>query len=435
MQTKEARNTRESSYDELSMELHHRPLIEKTHTFASSTKRSRSRPVVGEPVSLIEYHSAESRLPTKNYSPQQSRCSSKSMSVQDSDASVEPESVVPEAGRQLTEGATRQEVQDGHDREASIAAESKTDGRTEKVTSDRKLPSIELSKISIAGDQPSSPKRSPSAEDLVSGGQMLAQEQFADSKGTAAQLSHALKLSEYDATNMAKQQDETSQKRKPGRPRKTPAPTQPESVSGSATTAAPILKKRRSKTMPAIRSTERVVISDDEEDKSQSIIAVDFVPVGAKSTHRLSDTPEIKMDVAATPLSPNKTKQNTTVPSSRALELSDTKSKPSPKDDDKILNAELPKTPSKAVKNIEGKSGGQHSPLQSGKVPYRIGLSRKTRIAPLLKIMKKPSEAPVVPKRGRKKAKPEADMAIDADGGDEENRGEEALRREEVYSD
>jgi hypothetical protein len=31
----------------------------------------------------------------------------------------------------------------------------------------------------------------------------------------------------------------------------------------------------------------------------------------------------------------------------------------------------------------------QHSPLQSGKVPYRVGLSKKTRIAPLLKMIKK----------------------------------------------
>lgn len=30
-----------------------------------------------------------------------------------------------------------------------------------------------------------------------------------------------------------------------------------------------------------------------------------------------------------------------------------------------------------------------HSPLQSGKVPYRVGLSRRTRIAPLLKIIRK----------------------------------------------
>ena len=43
------------------------------------------------------------------------------------------------------------------------------------------------------------------------------------------------------------------------------------------------------------------------------------------------------------------------------------------------------KTPSKDLK----KGLDQHSPLQSGKVPYRVGLSKKTRIAPLLKIIRK----------------------------------------------
>jgi hypothetical protein len=35
------------------------------------------------------------------------------------------------------------------------------------------------------------------------------------------------------------------------------------------------------------------------------------------------------------------------------------------------------------------KGPDQHSPLQSGKVPYRVGLSKKMRIAPLLKIIRK----------------------------------------------
>jgi hypothetical protein len=42
-------------------------------------------------------------------------------------------------------------------------------------------------------------------------------------------------------------------------------------------------------------------------------------------------------------------------------------------------------TPSKDSK----KGPDQHSPLQSGKMPYRVGLSKKTRIAPLLKIIRK----------------------------------------------
>lgn len=42
-------------------------------------------------------------------------------------------------------------------------------------------------------------------------------------------------------------------------------------------------------------------------------------------------------------------------------------------------------TPTKEAK----KGPDQHSPLQSGKVPYRVGLSKRTRIAPLLKIIRK----------------------------------------------
>ncbi|KAI9744842.1 MAG: hypothetical protein M1818_001767 [Claussenomyces sp. TS43310] len=44
----------------------------------------------------------------------------------------------------------------------------------------------------------------------------------------------------------------------------------------------------------------------------------------------------------------------------------------------------VPKTPSKV-----GRGQDPHSPLQSGKVPYRVGLSKRNRIAPLLKIIKK----------------------------------------------
>lgn len=47
--------------------------------------------------------------------------------------------------------------------------------------------------------------------------------------------------------------------------------------------------------------------------------------------------------------------------------------------------AELVETPKKELK----KGSDQHSPLQSGKVPYRVGLSKRTRIAPLLKMIRK----------------------------------------------
>jgi hypothetical protein len=45
-------------------------------------------------------------------------------------------------------------------------------------------------------------------------------------------------------------------------------------------------------------------------------------------------------------------------------------------------------TPTKREVDKE-KGPDKHSPLQSGKVPYRVGLSRRMRIEPLLKIVKK----------------------------------------------
>jgi hypothetical protein len=47
---------------------------------------------------------------------------------------------------------------------------------------------------------------------------------------------------------------------------------------------------------------------------------------------------------------------------------------------------EVPKTPESKTK---AKSPTNHSPINKGKVPYRVGLSRRSRIAPLLRIIKK----------------------------------------------
>jgi hypothetical protein len=67
--------------------------------------------------------------------------------------------------------------------------------------------------------------------------------------------------------------------------------------------------------------------------------------------------------------------------------LQETASTPPTKTNTTVVT-ELPalaQTPTKDSK----KGPDQHSPLQSGKVPYRIGLSKKTRIAPLLKMIRK----------------------------------------------
>lgn len=54
-------------------------------------------------------------------------------------------------------------------------------------------------------------------------------------------------------------------------------------------------------------------------------------------------------------------------------------------------NAAVTETPAPAQTPTKDLKKGldQHSPLQSGKVPYRVGLSKKTRIAPLLKMIRK----------------------------------------------
>ncbi|KAF7588972.1 hypothetical protein BBP40_004974 [Aspergillus hancockii] len=51
-----------------------------------------------------------------------------------------------------------------------------------------------------------------------------------------------------------------------------------------------------------------------------------------------------------------------------------------------------PKTPSTSTDDsgkVSSKGPGKHSPISTGKVPYRVGLSRRARIAPLLKIVKR----------------------------------------------
>ncbi|KAF8252663.1 hypothetical protein K440DRAFT_657860 [Wilcoxina mikolae CBS 423.85] len=59
------------------------------------------------------------------------------------------------------------------------------------------------------------------------------------------------------------------------------------------------------------------------------------------------------------------------------------------------LRSEQPKTPvpvspeKKAPKSSELKQRGSHSPIRTGKVPYRVGLSKRARIEPLLSIRKR----------------------------------------------
>ena len=50
---------------------------------------------------------------------------------------------------------------------------------------------------------------------------------------------------------------------------------------------------------------------------------------------------------------------------------------------------EPPRTPQKEPRPQKEKGPDKHSPLNSGKVPYRVGLSKRARIEPLLRVMKK----------------------------------------------
>lgn len=49
----------------------------------------------------------------------------------------------------------------------------------------------------------------------------------------------------------------------------------------------------------------------------------------------------------------------------------------------------LPNTTTKISSPEKGKKIGPHSPLRGGKIPYRVGLSKRARIEPLLSIRKK----------------------------------------------
>ena len=75
------------------------------------------------------------------------------------------------------------------------------------------------------------------------------------------------------------------------------------------------------------------------------------------------------------------------------LAADDEPSKSTPKqqaDDERLTKSALPATASTPPQKAgPDKNPRQHSPVSKGKVPYRVGLSRRARIAPLLKMVKK----------------------------------------------
>jgi hypothetical protein len=55
----------------------------------------------------------------------------------------------------------------------------------------------------------------------------------------------------------------------------------------------------------------------------------------------------------------------------------------------KVQPAARTTTPVQTPRKAPQKGPDKHSPLNSGKVPYRVGLSKRAKIEPLLRILKK----------------------------------------------
>lgn len=77
---------------------------------------------------------------------------------------------------------------------------------------------------------------------------------------------------------------------------------------------------------------------------------------------------------------------------------------------DKTNIATVEGSAAKAFEKTTEKGPTKHSPLKNAKVPYRVGLSRRSRIEPLLKIVRKDISKPA-PVKKKKKGQAEVEQA------------------------
>lgn len=113
---------------------------------------------------------------------------------------------------------------------------------------------------------------------------------------------------------------------------------------------------------------EKIEVGKAGDIDSRKLLASPGIPADATSIFTSQD-----LEPARTPPQPEKSEI-----------LQATHNTPSKTAEVKRTEPAKPATPIKPVKAAD-----HHSPLQSGKVPYRVGLSRRNRIAPLLKVIRK----------------------------------------------
>ena len=139
----------------------------------------------------------------------------------------------------------------------------------------------------------------------------------------------------------------------------------------STTTTGSIAKKprKRKKTQESVAISEEIVIEDDESTSVPQKIVQEHDHATKEDT--ILEDSQNMVNIIKAPVQPVKTKTQLNQDTSEA---SDT-THPNPP----------PETPKKAV----AKAPGKHSPLNTGKVPYRVGLSKRARIEPLLRVLRK----------------------------------------------
>ncbi|MCJ1383141.1 hypothetical protein MMC17_006254 [Xylographa soralifera] len=135
------------------------------------------------------------------------------------------------------------------------------------------------------------------------------------------------------------------------------------------TTATSTAKKsrKRKKTQETVEISEEVVIDEDESMSTRQTIAPQ--QIHADDCDATLDTSQNSANINKAPIQPNETKNH--VNEETAHET--------------IQSIPPPETPKKAAV----KGPGKHSPLNPGKVPYRVGLSKRARIEPLLRVVRK----------------------------------------------
>lgn len=155
-------------------------------------------------------------------------------------------------------------------------------------------------------------------------------------------------------------------KKQRGRPKKKPAKSledipsdNDDNVEPPEPSKTPSTKSPRKRKKPTLEDPP-VIDNDDDEDPP---------PLLNKSSH-------------PNPLS--ETQANTT-----PVPTTTTTDNPSPPPTPSTKHPQQPETPHKPSNVSQQKGPDKHSPLQSGKVRYRVGLSKRARIEPLLRVVRK----------------------------------------------